>query len=261
MAFSNQDRFKFVKQYTAVGQKNAYGEITADEIQAMTGQEFLQYQNRLVDVRRRKRRDTQMWEKNTAITTAMKANFFRKSINEQETYPTSANTYIKTRAHTNMAGRAGNFGQGDLVIITGIEAAVASYALVATAYSGGAVTNPLGVTALTLYDPALLEAVIVNQYELAFFRGETLIVDGLVKDFPQSTGISGVVGAAVGGVFQNALFNNSFLDNPQVLQDDEDWHIEIAPLSAIDLTSATGLNAPVVIQVELSTIELRRVFP
>lgn len=256
---SSLDRFQFKPRYTPPGQADIIGTITAAEIQAMTMQEFLSFQGQLVNVRRRKRRDLAAWEKNNTITTAMSKEIFRKGLGDQDTYATSATEFTKTRAQTNMQ-RGGNFGEGSLTIISQIEAYVHTTALIPTTVAGGVITNPLGLAALTLWDPAMVEVMLQNQFELGFYRGETLIVDGLLKDFPQAAGVSGSIGNSVGGVFQNALFDGNFLDNPQVLANDEDFHVLLSPLCSMDFTAATGENIQVTIGVELNTVELRRLY-
>lgn len=249
--------FQFKRIGSYGGEKDdVLGTIDRDRIEAMTMPEFLEFENQLVNVRRRKRRDQAVWRSNTAITTAMSKRIFTVGVGNNEAFADDPNTfYSKTRAHTNMY-RNGQFTNGSLNIITAIEAYYSCFALRATTYTGGQVTNPLGV-AVANYDPGLLIHTIGRQFEVGLYRGETLIVDGLVEEFQQMNSHSGVAGAAVGALFQNAGIQATFLENPQVLQDDDDFSVNVAPLTALDLTTASGLTlVSLTIMVKLNTIEL-----
>lgn len=252
------EAIKFKKVYTPPGVQDSIGMVSLDEIQKMTLPEFLQFEGQLMNVRRRKRRDMAIFEGNTTVTVASEKQIFRKGVGDEDTPATSSVGFIKTRGHTNMA-RGGSFGEGSLTIITAIEAFVYATALKGTTYVNGLITNPLGV-APTAYDPALLLTILAKQVEIGFYRGESLIIDGLVEEFPQMSGLSGFAGASVGALVQNALLPNNFLSNPQALKDDEDFHVLVSPLTDINNTSASGLNVPFNIGVKLSTIEVRRVY-
>lgn len=253
-------RFQFKPQYTGPGVQDAkVGSISIEEIQNMTMPEFLKFEGQLVNVRRRKRRDQAVWRSNTAITTAMSKDIFRNGIGAVDAFADDPNTtYNKTRAHTNMSMN-GSFGEGSLTIVTALEAYHANFALRGTTYTGGQITNPLGV-AVTGFDPGLLTHTVCRQFEVAFYKGETRIIDGLVEEFPQMNAISGVAGAAVGALFQNAALPGNYLNNPVVLKDDADFHVNVAPLTALDLSTASGLTlVGVTIMIKLNTIELRNV--
>jgi hypothetical protein len=249
----------FTKQVTPPGTANIIGQISLDEIADMPMPEFLQLESRLMNVRKRKRRDVAVYEKNTAITTAMTKEIFRKGVGADESFATSATEYIKNRWHTNMP-RGGDFGEGSVTIVKSLEVFISTFALVPTTFVGGAATNLLGLAALTLYDPGLVEATLVKWAEIGFYRGETLIVDGLAEEFPAQDVVSGVAGAAVGALFQNGGLPGKPLENPEVLVDNEDFHVLVSPLHALDMTSATGLNLPINVFVKLSTTELRQVY-
>jgi hypothetical protein len=249
---------QFKKVFTPAGVPDSVGVVSIEEIQKMTMAEFLSFEGQLMNVRRRKRRDLAIFEGNTAITPAHAKQVFRKGVGDEDTPATSNVSFVKTRAHTNM-NRGGSFGEGSLTVITAIEAYIALTAMKATTYTNGIVTNPLGVAPAN-YDPALLLKTIAQQFEVGFYRGETLIIDGLVEEFPQVNGFSGFAGASPGALVQNALLPNNYLNNPQSLKDDEDFHVQITPLAALDLTTATGLNVPFNVGVKLSTIEVRRVY-
>lgn len=257
---SENNKFSFKTVYTGVGKPDAIAQISIDEIQNMTMPEFLQLEGRLVRVKRRKRRDMAIWEPNVAITIAMFKEIFRKGVGEQDTYATSATAYTKTRAHTNMP-RGGNFGEGSLTIITSIEAHFAAYALRPTTLTGGLCVNPLGV-AVAAYDPGLFHDVVTKQFEVGLYKGEDLLIDGLVQEFPAMNVNSFSAGAAVGALVQNGGLPGNYLNNPVVLKNDEDFHVLVSPLTAMDMSTGAGLtlvNIP--IMVKLSTIELRAVNP
>lgn len=254
------DIFKFKPVYTPAGKADAaLSSISIAEIQNMTMPEFLAFEGQLVNVRRRKRRDQAVWRSNTSITTAMQKQIFRVGVGGQDAFADDQNTtYSKTAAHTNMSLN-GSFGEGSLTIVNMIEAYYAAFALRPTTVSGGQPTNPLGVAVAT-YDPGLLAHTVCRQFGVEFFKGENSIISGLVEEFPQMNAISGVAGAAVGALFQNAAFAGNYLNNPIVLKDDQDFHVNVSPLTALDLSTATGLTlVGITIMVKLSTIELRRV--
>lgn len=245
------------KVFKYKGKDGSEKEISIDEIQKMTMPEFLYFQDRLMKVRRRRRRDIAIFENNVKVTPQHSKEIFRKGIGEEDTYATSNTEFVKNRAHTNML-RGGHFGEGNMTIITSIEAHYTATALQATTTEHGIVLNPKGVVP-TAYDPFLLGNAWLTQTELVFRRGETIIVDGLLEDFPQMSGLSGVAGASVGALVQNAFLPNNFLNQPEVLVDTEDFAIEINPLAReFDLTSASGLNIGIVQEVKLNTIELVR---
>jgi hypothetical protein len=247
---------QFVKQYTAVGQGNVVGNVSLDEISKMTSEEFAAIDGRLLSVRRRKRHDVACFEA-VSIAAGTNKDIFRKGIGQQDTYATSNTAFTKTRWHTDMA-RDGDFGEGSLTIIKSIEVGIATFALKGTTYTAGAVTNPLGV-AISNYDPALLEATLVKWAEINFFRGETYIVGGQAEDFGQANIVTGVAGAAVGAIFQNGSgLEDGLLDNPQVFRDNEDFHVNVNALHALDMSTGSGLFFPVNVFVKFDTTELRQ---
>ncbi|HEX8636637.1 MAG TPA: hypothetical protein VF692_01140, partial [Pyrinomonadaceae bacterium] len=108
-------------------------------------------------------------------------------------------------------------------------------------------------------DPFLLAATWCAQTEIFFIRDESEAASGLVEEFPQKTGISGVAGASPGAIAQNVLLPYTPLHAPQVFHDDEDFHVLIQPNAReFDLTNATGLDVWIIQQVKLETIELKK---
>lgn len=254
--------FQFNKVITPAGTPNQKGTITVAEIEKMTMPEFLEFEGRLVNVRRRKRRDQAVWRSNTAITIAMAKETFRVGVGGADAFADDPTvTYTKTRAHTNMRLN-GEFPKGSLVIVKGIESHFAAFQLRGTTYSGGQVVNPLGVAVgtATTYDAALFAHTVCRQFEVAFMRGEELIVDGLVEEFQQGNALSGLMGGAFGGIIQNAGYSNGGrLDNPQVLEGGEDFNVTVRPLTALDISTGTGLTlVNITIMTKLDTIELVR---
>jgi hypothetical protein len=252
-------RLQFKKQYTAAGSPDATGYVSAGEIEQMTAEEFAMLDGRLVNVRRRKRRDIILFEDDVDIEPSMEKEIFRVGIGREDTYATSNNTFKKTRYHTNMS-RNGDFGEKSLTIVKAIEFCFAATALQPTTVADGAPTNPKGA-AISNYDPALFALTILQGLEIGFYRGETLIIDGQAIEFQQGNLLSGVAGAAVGAIFQNGGFGDvKQLENPQVLEDDEDFHVLVSPLHDIVNSNASGIGIPFGAFVKLHTTEVRRIY-
>jgi hypothetical protein len=254
-----EPKFQFKTQYTTPGVADVVGEVKISEIEKMTGEEFASLDGRLVNVRRRKRRDMIIFDDDVTIEAGTQKELFRIGVGGEDSTVNVNTAYKKTRYHTNMS-RGGDFGDKSVTIVKAVEVYAAAFALQPTTLVAGAPTNPKGA-AIANYDPALWAHTLLNWLELSFFRGETAIFDGQLVDFEQEDGISGVVGAAVGGIFQNGtLFGSKPLDNPQVLVDNEDFHIMVEALHQLVNTNAAGIGIPFNVQVKLSTTELRRVY-
>lgn len=227
--------------------------ITIDQLMMMSMPEFLNFQNRLVNVRHRKRRDMALYEK-TVITPQHHKAIFRKGVGQEDSYATSDTRYTKTRAHTNMQ-RDGEFQQGSLVIIKDISAIIEFTAGIPTTVEHGLITNAKAVFP-TNYDNCLALSAWKRQVELVYKEGESEIVKGDLSEFPQNDGVSGFNGASPGGIAQNAFQPSMAFPNPRVLQGGDDFSVEIRPLCNFDTSQANGINQVIRQIVELYTVEL-----
>ena len=229
--------------------------ITMKEIQDMSMPEFLQFKDKLVNVRERERYDKAIYEA-VNIKAGLVKDIFRKGYGQEDTYATSDTEYKKTKWHTNMH-RSGEFEQGSLVIITDISAPKAFFAGKPTTVLNGQVTNAKA-TFPTDTDPALSLDTWLKCVVLDYREGESSINEEPLRRYPQNDGQSGVIGASQGGLMQNAFMPSVALKNPRTLIGGEDFSVRLTTLHDFD-ASATGLNQVIVQEVILSTIELIRV--
>ena len=247
--------FPYVKEITNLNSKTI-GQILPHELEGMSLPEFFTFQERLVKVRRNRRRDMAVWQANKKILPSHVGNIFRKGNGQQQSYASSeTETYKQTKVHTNMS-KDGEFEKGSLVIIYAIEVPFPVTSKAAT-QTNGVVTNPKAVFTDS-FDPALLAVSWLAQGELSFWRGETEILRSLLEDFPAYTGLTGVLGSNQGALIQNGNHHMNILPNVIVLEGGDDFHVEINPLAEYDMTSATGLGLEMTQQVKLHTIELVR---
>lgn len=264
----NNTLLQYIQTFTDPGKANKMGSVSIGDIKNMTINEFYSIKNRLLALRENYRYDTLVYNAGTAVSLAQQPLSFRNGINEQNPVANvPGTTYKQTRFHTNMS-QQGNFGDGSLTICYALEYNVTFTALKgtaagytdATAY--GANTNPLGV-APAAYDPALLESSWVDQVELQWLRDEQTIIRNKAALFPTANGISGVLGASVGGVMQNVGYDGhqNLLNNPQVFIDNQDFSVASNHLAPFDLTSATGLNIGFKAVIGFRTVEFRQVYP
>ena len=242
-----------VFQYKANPNSAQTSLISADDIQKMSMPEFLQFQNKLSNVRRRVRYDMAVYEK-VIIAAGTEKAIFRKGIGQEETFATSDTEYKKTRVHTNMY-RNGEFEAGSLVIVTDICACVSIRGGVPTAQAAGVITNAKPDFTVSV-DAALALQAWLEQTELIYREGETEIVGGLLSEFPQNRGISGFAGSIQTAIAQNVFMPSFALRNPRVLAGGDDFSVLLRNLAAFDLTAATGINQQIVQKVELETIEI-----
>jgi hypothetical protein len=236
-----------------------YGIISADEIMRMSSQEFLVFKNRLANVRRRTRYDTAVYEK-AVIAAGTTVDLFRAGIGDRQKFATSNAEFLKTRAHTNMT-RKGEFEQGSLVIITDIVAKKFFTSGLATTVTDGIVTNSKALAAVPTNDPTLNLLTWIENIELAYKEGEDDKVVNLLSKFTQNDGISGFMGASVGGVAQNFAALGIPLPTPRVLEGGEDFSLQLRHHAAFDTSTATGIDQVVAQRVELETIEVIQVRP
>lgn len=250
---------QYKPQYTAAGTADITSRVKISEIENMTAEEYALLDSRLMNVRRRKRRDKVVFDDNVTIAIGTEKEIFRVGVGGNDTTVNANTAYRKTRWHTNMT-RGGDFGDKSVTVVKSIEVYAAAFALQPTALAAGAPTNPLGA-AIANYDPGLWAHTLVNWLELTFKRGETDIFTGVLCEFEQEDGIAGVAGAAVGAVFQNGtLFGSKPLDNPQVIVDNEDFHVKLEALHELINTNAAGIGIPFHVEVKLNTTELRRIY-
>ncbi len=248
--------FPFNRDITNLNPSNI-GLIMKKDIENMSLPEFYAFQDRLVKVRRYRRRDMAVWQANKKITPSHEGIIFRKGVGQPQAYATDdQTTYKQTRVHTNMS-RDGEFEKGSLVIVHAFEVPFPVTSK-ATAQTAGIVTNPKAVFTSD-FDPALFCVSWLQQCELSFWRGETEIFRSLLEDFPAMTGLNGVLGSNQGALIQNGSHGMNILPGVQVLEGGDDFHVRIHPLaSEFDMTTATGLGFEIVQQVKLHTIELVR---
>lgn len=257
--FLGQDSFRlpFAKQFTAPA-PTTNGGISIEEIKRMDINEFYRFKDRLTSLRENVRYDTRIYNSGTAVTSDQLATFFVAGIGDQDVVVNvPATSYTKQRFHTNML-KGGQFGEGSLTIVYGIEYSFSLSALKGTTYTNasayGANTNPLGVD-IALFDPALMVKDWNNQTELQFWRDEDVIVKNKTKYFPENGGISGFMGSNEGGIAQNSNFGyQELLNNPQVFRNDENFSFPTVHLAPWDL-SAMAMQQTAIIQ--LRTMEFR----
>ena len=231
-----------------------YGVISIEEIMRMSSNEFLVFQDRLVNVRRRTRYDTAVYGK-AVIAAETKVEFFRKGIGEGDVKIGTGAAYNKTRAHTNMP-RKGEFPQGSLIIITDIVAKKAFTSGLPTGVTDGIVTNAKALAAVATNDPTLNLLTWLETVELAYREDELDKIQNYLGKFTQNEGISGFMGASIGGVAQNFGAPGVALVSPRVLEGGQDFSVQLRHLAAFDLSTATGIDQETTQRVELETIEL-----
>src|SRR5436190_16759 len=147
------ETIQYKPQYTAAGQADVTGRVGIDEIEKMTAEEFAMLDGRLMNVRRRKRRDMVIFDDNVTIEAGTEKEIFRIGVGGNDTTVNAATAYKKTRWHTNMS-RGGDFGDKSVTIVKAIEVYAKSFALQPTTLTAGAPVNPKGV-AIANYDPGL----------------------------------------------------------------------------------------------------------
>lgn len=262
----NNTKLDYIKTFTQAGTPNVMGQVSIADIKNMTINEFYSIKDRLLTLRENYRYDSLIYNAGTAVSLAQQPLSFRNGINEQNPVANvPATTYKQTRFHTNM-NQQGNFGDGSLTICYALEYNVTFTALKGTSYTDatayGANVNPLGV-ATAAYDPALLESSWIDQVELQWLRDEQTIIRNKAALFPTANGISGVLGASVGGVMQNVGYDGhqNLLNNPQVFIDNQDFSVASNHLAPFDLTSGTGLNIGFKATIGFRTLEFRQVYP
>jgi len=226
--------------------------ITADEIARMGINEFLLFKNRLVNVRHRERYDIAVYEP-VLIKDGLVKDLFRKGNGQQETFATSEVEFKKTRRHTNMH-RGGEFEQGSLIIIEDISAPKAFTPGRPTTVTNGIVTN-CKATFPPDFDAGLTLDTWLQAVELDYREGETSIKADALTNYPQNSGVSGVLGASQGGIIQNAFNPRMALENPRVLEGGDDFSVRLLMMQDFD-ASAAGINMPIAQKVILHTIEL-----
>jgi hypothetical protein len=244
-----------MKTLKFVQNSGATGTITLPEIEAMSMPEFVAFENRLLSVRRERRYDVAIWERNKTILPAHFKEMFRQGVNQKDTYATSDNEYLKSLIHTNME-RKGEFASGSIVIVKGVEADFYCTGGKPTAQTAGVVTNAKATFPASIA-PALLTKVWNRQTYLEFKRGKDTVVEGLLENFPSKTGLSGSIGANSDAVVQNILIGQPLMPNPQTFTDGQDFYVNVRPLAPeFDNTTATGLDQEIVVKITLETLEL-----
>ncbi len=231
-----------------------YGEISAAEIARMPSQEFLVFKGRLMNVRHRTRYDTAVYEKGV-IAANNSHDLFRSGLGDKAKYANSNNEYTKTRAHTNM-NRKGEFPQGSLTIITDVVAKKAFTSGIPTGVTEGIVTNAKALAAVATNDPTLNLLTWLENVYLSYREDDVAKIENYLGKFAQNEGISGFMGASVGGVAQNFATLGVALVTPRILEGGEDFSVRLDNLAAFDISTATGIDQIVVQRVELETVEL-----
>lgn len=229
--------------------------ISMKEIREMSMPEFLQFKDRLVNVRERERYDKAIFEA-VIIKAGTIKDIFRKGVGQEDTLATSDTEYKKSRWHTNMH-RGGEFEQGAMVVVYDISAPKAFFAGKPTTSTNGAVTNAKATFPADI-DPALVMDTWLKCVELDYREGEYSINAEPLRRYPQNDGQSGVLGSSPGGFVQNAFMPSMALKAPRTLEGGDDFSVRLTALHDFD-ASATGINQVIVQEVILSTIELIRV--
>lgn len=231
-----------------------YSVISIEEIMRMSSNEFLVFQDRLTNVRRRTRYDMAVYSK-SLIAAEAKVELFRKGPGEGDVRVGDGSAYNKTRAHTNMP-RKGQFPTGSLIIITDVVAKKAFTSSLPTTVVDGIVTNAKALAAVATNDPTLNLLTWLETIELAYREDEMDKISNYLGKFTQNEGISGFMGASVGGVAQNFGALGVALPAPRVIVGEQDFSVQLRHLAPFDLTTATGIDQFVSQRVELETIEL-----
>lgn len=246
-----------VLQYkNPIGSSQATGVISIQEIMKMPQPDFLVFKQRLMNVRFRTRYDTAVYEIGAGVIAAnTTVDLFRKGVGDKDTYGNSANEYKKTLGHTNMP-KKGEFPQGSLIIIADIVAKKAFTSGLPTGVTAGIVTNPKAAAAVATNDPTLNLLTWLENVHLDYTEDGLAKVTNYLGKFTQNEGISGFMGASVGGVAQNFGALGSPLPQPRAMEGGDDFGIVLRHVADFDNTAATGINQVVTQRVELETVEL-----
>ncbi len=211
----------------------AMGVMSLDDVKMMSLPEFIQFENRILNFRKTRRYATGLWKNTVTITPEHKASLFTAGVGETVQWANDAADDIKlSRVHTNMP-KKGEYQNGEVAIIRNFEAIVGFTAGAPTTTADGIASQPAVAAFPTNVDVFLLQDVVCGQFNLAFMRGNReVIFEGLLEDFPQTVGKSGASGAHAGAFSQNTAFGSpNMMTRPEVIEDDDDFEVEIQPLA------------------------------
>lgn len=230
--------------------------LELDEIEEMSPSRFAIYDGTLVEVVRGTRYDHAIYKQNVMVIAQKAHKTFQRGLEQPNPFANDPSTYIQTLVQTNMTNKGGEFDESDTVVIKDIKINLPVFGGKPTAQLGGVCTNAKVTSFPNSIDPAMIALRFLNQLYVEFLKGQDVILREKAIRFASDETIRAIYGANASAYANNGGGKN-LMKSVIVLRGGKDFGVRLTPLADFDLTTATGIDMELPLEVQLETTELR----